>query len=349
MKNKVLINVLQAMIWALLMSYPAIVFYIYTGLVQDFVNVLKGTVMLFLPLCCIYYLNYLLLIPKLLFNKKQAWFWVANVLIIILFTLPSIFGHKMQYIMQTFQLDVVNYIKAGYVGSIIGGAALMFISMIMAIGVSYMVKWVEEKQKLDEERRHNAEAELTWLKNQLNPHFLFNTLNNISSLVAIDPDSAQDRIAQLSELLRYALYESSGEKVPVKKEVEFMENYISLMSLRCSGKTSVHYSFDDFPENSMVPPLLFICLIENAFKHGTSAHEDSFIEISMSKDGSALVFSSRNSFIEKKSQDLSGSGIGLENMKRRLQLLFPGRFTYNINSSDSVYSVTVRLDDIFTE
>jgi len=187
---------------------------------------------------------------------------------------------------------------------------------------------------------------LTWLKNQLNPHFLFNTLNNISSLTQIDPEQAQDRIGQLSEALRYALYDSNAEKVPLSGEVAFMENYIDLMALRCSEKTQVERSFAVPGHEVMVAPLLFISLIENAFKHGVSARNESVVKIDLHADGPDLCFVCENSLPEKTGEDRSGSGIGLANLKRRLELIYPGAYSYEQSVSDGMYRVEVRLKNL---
>jgi LytS/YehU family sensor histidine kinase len=218
--------------------------------------------------------------------------------------------------------------------------------VLAAVGTRYAVNTREALMRSEEERRKSAEAELTWLKNQLNPHFLFNTLNNISSLTQIDPEQAQDRIGQLSEALRYALYESNGEKVPLSGEVAFMENYIDLMALRCNEKTQVQRSFVLPDHEVMIAPLLFISLIENAFKHGVSARVETVVKIDLHPEGSDLCFVCENSLLEKTAEDRSGSGIGLANLKRRLELIYPGSYTYEQQVSDGVYRAEVRLKNI---
>ena len=171
-------------------------------------------------------------------------------------------------------------------------------------------------------------------------------MNNISSLVQIDADKAQESIAQLSELLRYALYESNCSKVKASDEVAFMRNYIDLMSLRCSDKTRVEVRFDDFDDSVQISPLLFISLVENAFKHGASAHLDSFVKMEMGMDGDDVIFSCENSIVPKKTQDYSGSGVGLENLRRRLELLYPGRHSFESFTEGEIYVVVVRIKNV---
>ena len=204
----------------------------------------------------------------------------------------------------------------------------------------------DREMQFEEERRKTAEAELTWLKHQLNPHFLFNTLNNISSLTQIDPDKAQESIGQLSDLLRYALYDSEAEKVQLASEIEFMDNYIDLMALRCNELTTVEKHLEAPSKPVEVAPLLFISLVENAFKHGVNARHPSFVKVSMHMDGDDLVFACDNSLFEKQGTDRIGSGIGLENMKRRLELLYPGRYTYEQTATDDTYHVQVTLKSL---
>ena len=187
----------------------------------------------------------------------------------------------------------------------------------IALGIRHFIRTRQLRQQLKDEKTKNTEAELAWLKNQINPHFLFNTLNNISSLTQIDADAAQDAIAQLSDLLRYAMYETNKPLVPIQGEVEFMRNYISLMELRCNDKTEVTTTFD-VQQDVEIAPLLFISLIENAFKHGVSTSRPSKIDIRLLQNEDELVFNCDNTNYPKDDADRSGSGIGLENTRRRL-------------------------------
>ena len=188
-------------------------------------------------------------------------------------------------------------------------------------------------------------GELAWLKNQLNPHFLFNTLNNISSLVQIDQDTAQESIGQLSDLLRYTLYESNHELVPVEGEIEFMNNYIELMRLRCNELATVEVDLQVPPKPMRIVPLLFISLIENAFKHGVNSRKSSFVRIRFKAEGDDLVFTCENSDHPKPDVNRSGSGIGLENLRRRLDLAYPGRYRYDQALRENSYFVQITLRD----
>ena len=201
------------------------------------------------------------------------------------------------------------------------------------------------KQQLKDERAKNTEAELAWLKNQINPHFLFNTLNNISSLTQIDADAAQDAIAQLSDLLRYAMYETNKQMVPLSGEIEFMRNYIGLMQLRCNEKTVVNTQFSIENTQQEVAPLLFISLVENAFKHGISPTEPSFIHITIEADKDCITCRIENSYHPKTAADHSGHGIGLQQVQRRLALSYPNRYSWErgVAADGKTYHSEIRI------
>lgn len=347
-KSNMIINTAQALIWACLFILPSAVWYFIASDIKSFGATFHLTTQLLLPAFLVYTINYCVLIPLVLFSSRKKYFYLINsALILFLIAIPVI---KSGFIPEVPQEVRDAFPNAKFLWIAIGGVVLKIIfyavMVAMPVGLKYVMRWNDEKHKMEEERRRNAEAELTWLKNQLNPHFLFNTLNNISSLTQIDADKAQESIGQFSELLRYALYESNVKKVKLIDETEFMKNYINLMSLRCNEMTLVETRFDSFDESLTISPLLFISLIENAFKHGISSHKDSFVKIDMGLDGNDLVFSCENSIHERTSENRSGSGIGLENMLRRLDLLYPDAYTYRQYIEDRTYIAIVRIHKI---
>ena len=195
--------------------------------------------------------------------------------------------------------------------------------------------------------KSRTEAELTNLRNQLNPHFLLNTLNNIYALTAFDTEKAQQAIQELSKLLRYVLYEDQQTFVPLEKEVDFIINYIELMRIRISAQTKIETHFDIKPNSqSSIAPLLFISLIENAFKHGISPTEQSFIDIRITEKENTISCVIRNSNFPKSSADKSGSGIGLEQVQKRLKLLYPNHYAWKKQISDDgkVYTSSLTIN-----
>ena len=292
----------------------------------------------------IYFLNFYLLGPCLFFKHRYWWFTLVNLVLII--------GLNSQFFYVFFNRDKIpNMPEMGpnmWIGFFSGFLMFLVLNCMVAaiaIGIRHFIRTSEIKQQLKEEKAKNTEAELAWLKNQINPHFLFNTLNNISSLCQIDADSAQDAIAQLSDLLRYAMYETNKKMVPIEGEVEFMRNYISLMKLRCNEKTEVTTSFD-IKQNMEIAPLLFISLVENAFKHGVSSSRPSTIDIRLLQNENELIFNCDNTNFPKDDADRSGSGIGLENTRRRLDLMYTGRYTWDQSLEDDIYHVRITLNII---
>jgi LytS/YehU family sensor histidine kinase len=187
-------------------------------------------------------------------------------------------------------------------------------------------------------------SELAFLKSQVNPHFLFNILNNICSLARKKSDDTENAIIKLSHIMRYMLYESKDEKVSLEKEVEYLKNYIELQRLRISDKVDINFSIDGDPESGMIEPMLLIPFVENAFKHGVSYLEESKINISLKIEKDLLIFKVENNMI-RKSVDVVQleSGIGLRNVLRRLDLLYPGKHKIAIHEDGTKYIVDLKI------
>jgi sensor histidine kinase YesM len=290
----------------------------------------------------VYFINFYLLGPYLFFKRRHWWFVLINLVMIL--------GLNYQFFLVYLNRDSIPNMPAMDTNMWVGffGGFLMFLVLncmiaAIAIGIRHFIHTRQIRQQLIEEKAKNTEAELAWLKNQINPHFLFNTLNNISSLTQIDPDAAQDAIAQLSDLLRYAMYETRKDLVPLQGEMEFMRNYVELMKLRCSEKTIVNCQLSVANSQLSIAPLLFISLIENAFKHGVSSNRDSRIDIGLTADEQQLIFTCDNTNYPKTDSDRSGSGIGLENTRRRLDLIYKDRYTWEQTLEDNIYKVKITI------
>ena len=206
-------------------------------------------------------------------------------------------------------------------------------SMILTAGLSAAIKmsrrWTQLEAARREAEQRRTEAELKNLRNQLNPHFLLNTLNNIYALIAFDTDKAQQAVQDLSRLLRHVLYDNQQETVPLCKEMDFIRNYIELMRIRLSANVEVETRFDVRPDShTEIAPLIFISLIENAFKHGISPTKPSYIRICFEESPREVKCEIRNSCYPKTGADKSGSGIGLEQVRKRLELTYPGRYEW---------------------
>ena len=343
--NRLVLDIAQVLIWACAMLLPAVFTWLISGDSNRFAFTFWPTFYTMLPICLVYLVNYFFLVPKLLFRKKMVWFIVANIVLLALLNIPSFIPRG--EIPEPFRAQIARRdILAFRIPTLLSAAFFQLVFIFLAIGVRSMIRSNDIAFQLQEEKRKTAEAELTWLKHQLNPHFLFNTLNNISSLTQIDPDKAQESIAQLSDTLRYALYDTDTDKVPLAGEVAFMDNYIHLMQLRCNELTEVTTSWDLPDAEVKIAPLLFISPIENAFKHGVNARAASFVRISLRPEGRDLVFRCENPVFEKSGEDHIGSGIGVENLKRRLELIYPGAYSYEQNDENGVYSVRIALKNL---
>ncbi len=201
---------------------------------------------------------------------------------------------------------------------------------------------IEKRQKELEKEKLNSE--LAFLKNQISPHFFFNTLNNIYSLIGINTGDAQNAVLKLSKLMRYLLYDSEQGLSQISSEIDFMNNYIDLMRLRMSDKVKLHVDFPKKFENTAIPPLLFIPFIENAFKHGISYREKSFIDIAMEVEKDWITFTCRNSIVRRAEETgADRSGIGLENVGKRLALLYPGNHELFIDKSNAAFHVILKI------
>ena len=211
----------------------------------------------------------------------------------------------------------------------------------MNLGVKLYFKSRNDQKKLKQLEQENLQQQLEYLKYQINPHFLMNTLNNIHALVDIDPEKSKQTILELSKMMRFVLYEGNKQVVPLDREIAFLQNYIQLMKLRYTDKVKITVKVPESIPNNEVPPLMFITFVENAFKHGVSYRQDSFIDIEISISDSHLLFCCSNSRIPKE-EDKHG-GVGLANVKQRLDLIYKDRYKLDINDEPSHYTVKLTI------
>ena len=343
--NRLILNIAQILIWGCAMLLPAGVTWLISGDSTRSAMTFWSSFHMLMPICLVYLINYFLLVPKLLFRKQIVWFVVLNLVLLTLLNLPSFVPRG--EIPEPWREHIQRRdILAFRIPTLISAGFFQLVFIFLAIGARSIIRSNDIQFQLQEEKRKTAEAELTWLKHQLNPHFLFNTLNNISSLTQIDPDRAQESIGQLSDTLRYALYDTDVDKVPLSGEVAFMDNYIHLMQLRCNEMTDISTSWQVPSGDVKIAPLLFISPIENAFKHGVNARMKSFVHIGLHPEGKDLVFTCENSLFEKTGEDHIGSGIGVENLKRRLELIYPEAYSYEHDEKDGAYHVRIVLKNL---
>ena len=221
-------------------------------------------------------------------------------------------------------------------------AIVILILMLGAnLGIKGYFKTREDQKKLLRLEKENLEQQLEYLKYQINPHFFMNTLNNIHALVDIDAEKAKSTILELSKMMRFVLYEGDKKGVPLTREFGFIRNYITLMRLRYTDKVQISIDLPAQTPDLMIPPLMLITFIENAFKHGVSYQHASFIEVKAEVQGETLHFSCRNSKAEKPNEEKGG--VGLANVKQRLKLLYDNDYSLKIQDDSDVYSVQLTI------
>lgn len=283
-----------------------------------------------------FYVNYFLLVPRYLFQSQTKRYITYNILLLCVIGL-------MLHLWRSLTFDPSFVPKPHRSGGPPGWLFFVrdMLSLVFTIGLSAAIRmsarWTQAEAARKEAERNRSEAELKNLRNQLNPHFLLNTLNNIYALIAFDTDKAQTAVQELSRLLRHVLYDNQQNFVTLDKEMDFIRNYIELMRIRLSANVRVETKIDVRPDSrTEIAPLIFISLIENAFKHGISPTEPSFIRIHFSESPGEIYCEITNSYHPKSMADKSGSGIGLEQVRKRLELTYPGHYDWKQGVSENM-------------
>ncbi|WP_405414687.1 sensor histidine kinase [Maribacter sp. Asnod1-A12] len=341
-KNKKIVIAQHLIIWLVLFSMPFVLSY---GQDLDTNRLIAHFLIPMLFYAVIFYLNFFVLIDRFLFSKKTLIFIIVNLVLIGFFILLKEFIED-NYFSELINNRPPNANREGppfklfiYVQMLSYAAPVL-----LSIAIKSTKKWVKTEAERKEADNFKLQTELQHLRYQLQPHFFFNSLNNIYSLVDISPDKAKSTIHSLGKLMRYLLYETNTELVTLSKEIEFMRKYIELMKLRLTDKTEVESSFPVSDSQIKISPLLFISLIENAFKHGVSASTKSMISIDMAIKGNKVDFTIENHNFPKQDSDKSGSGIGLPNLEKRLQLLYPNKHSFKKELKAGVYRVNLQIE-----
>ena len=297
------------------------------------------------PLCLmiVFYLNYLYLAPKLFVSGKHRYDLLINLVLVI--SLGVMLHYWKEYTNEIYpvpgrQPDVIDDFTRTLRDSL---NLAIFAAGSTALALAR--RYTTAAQKLQESEAARAKSEYLNLRSQINPHFLLNTLNNIYALTAIDQTRAQEAIQQLSKMLRHMLYDNLDSEVQLCDEVQFIENYINLMKIRLSENVDVKFVSKIGSPTIKVAPLIFISLVENAFKHGISPTKPSFVHINIVAISDEISFTIKNSNHPKTNQDRSGHGIGLNQVQRRLELAYPDCYIWNkgVSEDESIYTSTIRI------
>ena len=285
------------------------------------------------------YLMILVLIPRLLFRSKVfafgiSFFFILTMIYLVVWMLdkyllvPVMPGNNG---FEHVELSFISFAQLAAVSTVLLGSV---------VGMVVFKKWINDIRLMNELQQTNLKTELEQLKSQVNPHFLFNTLNNLLVLVKTDPEKASQVLLGLSDLLRYQLYDSAKEKILLSKDIDFIHNLLALEKIR---KTDFEYTINTSgrTDGVLLPPFLFIPFVENAIKHGASTVGHSYLKVDFNITEKQVSFSSENSLSAVKKKEVGG--IGLTNLKRRLELLYPGSHTMHIQSETDKYIVHLTI------
>lgn len=283
-------------------------------------------------------LNNVVLIPRLLYRSR---YWLYGLLLLVIVFTTGLF--------EELVLENIFYPTTRGGDLTVGGVqnAAFKIGFVVGLFSSFKLLWdYQRKQKqVSDLEKEKVESELKFLKSQVNPHVLFNNLNNIYSYALEKSDKVPEMLLKLSEIMRYMLKDGTETMVPLKKEIKYLENFIELQKLRLEGRGDVGFSVQGDPGDHKVAPLLLVSFVENSFKHSMKTEEDIYINILIIIEDGELTFVARNNFSDiKNSLERETGGIGLQNVKKRLQLIYEDKHSLLIEQSGDEFTVHLTLN-----
>ncbi|MES2132010.1 MAG: sensor histidine kinase [Bacteroidota bacterium] len=334
-KRNIIIHILGCIVFLSLPVFFSPDFGDIKNLVQ--VNFFRRDFCLSLLLLLFFYVNYYYLTPRFYVTKKHALFYgaILGCYAIIVFV-PELFmwlsPQQPQHI-RGFDHPMRHY----WLPYSLRHSFLQFLIILI---FSLLLRIREQLKRTESEK---LTAELSYLKAQINPHFLFNTLNSIYSLAILKSDKTPDAIVKLSGMMRYVLHHNDEKLVPLEKEIDYISNYIELQKMRLSPAIKLSYSCDAETTGKKIAPLMLIPFIENAFKHGVNSEENSDIEIKITSCESYVLLVVTNNCVPTNNNTLNKSGLGIENTKQRLDLIYPENHTLTISQKNNCFTVNLLL------
>jgi two-component system LytT family sensor kinase len=284
----------------------------------------------------VYVTNYLL-IPYLLYRKRYVLFALLFVVIVFTFSISKMYVEA-ELLHSSF--DIWDRFKVRVYDNVIPH----FLLVSTGAAIKLLIDYAGVQRRLGEMAKEKAETELNFLKSQINPHFLFNSLNTVYFLIDKQNAGARDTLLQLSGLLRYQLYDCNNNTIEIEKEVRYLQDYIRLQQLRKDNKYEVNITVGEQVKGFSITPLLLIPFVENAFKHiSHHAEARNFIHVTLQRTNGTLTFTVVNSKDDQQPSTEPAGGIGLVNVKRRLELLYPGRHALHISTGSETFSIELKL------
>jgi two-component system LytT family sensor kinase len=281
------------------------------------------------------YTNTLVLIPRLLQKKRMALYIIGVLVVIVLYSIGRSAAQRYWdgVVWPEDPMKIQDYIHVNFVYS----WWLLLISSMLY----FTQKWTEQRQQVKNIQINQLQTELKYLRSQVNPHFLFNGLNTIYGNIDIRDQRARDILLQFADLLRYNLYEADVDLVDLDKETIYLQNYVALQRARSNENMQIELDVHIENKDLKIAPLLFIPFVENAFKFSTrDDNRPNRIRIGLKQSGNRVEFTCSNTY---EAQEQHGGGIGLSNVKRRLELLYKDKYTLDIRKEESIYTVTLIL------
>lgn len=336
--NKHRIFLLHLSFWLLYFSYRIYDINGYVGYRNAFIYT---SVPLFFNLV-VCYMHYFFILPKWFGDKKLGTYFLRLALLLIPLITLRVFTENEIFDQISTNEDYYKTIRfSRFVHTFWDTASfLVFTGMIR-----FVLDWFDlesKKQKLENEK---LVAELNYLKSQINPHFLFNTLHNLNYLVYAGSKNATEVIIKLSNIMRYMIYESGKDYVPLSSEIDYMNDYIHLESIRLNQSFQLDFNINGPVEQTRIAPLMLITFLENAFKHGVSDQETNcWIKVTLIISESKLIYQVSNKKIKVNNPTKLKSGFGLDNVKKRLELSYPSRYDLKVEEDDQMYQINLTLD-----
>jgi two-component system LytT family sensor kinase len=309
------------------------------GLASFFKYLVITTTYLLIPLSC-FYGSYLVVAPQV--EKKSCFKAVFYAFLTLVFIIALRYLMEYKFFLPVFGFD--NYNGHPYtVSHFVANVFFYYFPAYFVYGLMYFFVegWYKTRQHRQDLQKEKAAAELSFLRSQINPHFLFNSINDIYSLTYQKSEDAPGALLKLSEILRYMLREGNEDFVPLQQEVKYIENVIELQRISAKGNAFINFDIEGYIGTQKIAALLFIAFVENAFKHGVWNDVKSPIQINLEASNDNIHFSIRN----KKNNDQKDKtgGIGLTNVSRRLELIYPGKHQLDISNGAEFYTVNLKL------
>ena len=341
------------LIWLFIMLFPLAMIVDPGYVLNHEVNV-RSLASYYVPLVTtilIFLLNQNYFVPRCIFKKHYTLYFVCNLFAIgialfirevIFFLIDRAPGDGVAFFFNNY---CFSFAKGHFtVWTVISFGFLVGFVCVICVVYQIMLRQIIKAFIQREQKRSKIQYELDFLKNQLSPHFLFNTLNNISALISIDPKRAEASMTRLSSLLRVTLYQTSDEFIPIQEDVAILQKYADLEKLRLNESYDLRFDVKLENPDFMIAPLIAMPLVENAIKHSVGVKGKNFAHISVTQNGSDVVFVAENSNNPRKSSPKS-SGLGLATFQKRLELTYMGRYEYKVEQNSDIYRCTLAIRD----